>query len=259
MLGLESKALAPFKTLQGQIDQEDMTSFRVLRNLITCDWNLMLSSGFPMTTEPENAAGFGELITSQSTAQVPGDMRISALMELVVLVRRATRSAATSSGRHFSLKQMQKLNLEMDEWEERWAARLCGTPHQHNSLPFTSLRWCRLALNSAQLQALLSPEREHQGQQLRASLPLLQSLTVALNAALDTWLALTRTGSRTMWPDNQLDAKQRFDQEVWPDEAAVDRLKYSVDSTWISLTFAFAFLVLCYVRGVVDCRIVWFA
>lgn len=36
------------------------------------------------------------------------------------------------------------------------------------------------------------------------------------------------------------------------DVAALNRLSYAVDSTWISHTFAVTFLVLCYIRGTVD-------
>jgi hypothetical protein len=36
------------------------------------------------------------------------------------------------------------------------------------------------------------------------------------------------------------------------DSAAVKRLYFAVDSTWISQTFAVTFLVLCYVRGTID-------
>jgi hypothetical protein len=36
------------------------------------------------------------------------------------------------------------------------------------------------------------------------------------------------------------------------DAAALKRLYYAVDSTWISHTFAVTFLVLCYVKGIVD-------
>ena len=36
------------------------------------------------------------------------------------------------------------------------------------------------------------------------------------------------------------------------DGAALKRLYYAVDSTWISLTFSITFLVLCYVRGTID-------
>ena len=36
------------------------------------------------------------------------------------------------------------------------------------------------------------------------------------------------------------------------DIAAVRRLYYAVDPTWISYTFAVTFLALCYIRGVID-------
>lgn len=36
------------------------------------------------------------------------------------------------------------------------------------------------------------------------------------------------------------------------DTAAVRRLYYAVDPTWISYTFAVTFLALCYIRGVID-------
>jgi len=36
------------------------------------------------------------------------------------------------------------------------------------------------------------------------------------------------------------------------DEDALKRLYYAVDSTWITHTFAVVFLVLCFIRGVID-------
>ncbi|KAK3632733.1 hypothetical protein LTR56_016203 [Elasticomyces elasticus] len=252
ILGLETAAVAPFIASEADARTEDMSRLRVLQNLVTCDWNLMLSSGLPMSSDPGPVADVGRAFASQVAAQSPGDTRVTALVELVVLVRTATKASPDPSGRQLGISHLRKLNAEMDEWERKWIPHLCHTDFQHSSLPFTSLRWCRLALNSAQLTPLLSPTRRPDALPAPLTLPVLQSLEICLSAALHILLSLSDVGTELL---QQQAATQTLYQPSGPlkvANTATIRLGYAVDSAWISHTFAIAFLILCYIRGAVD-------
>jgi hypothetical protein len=219
----------------------------VLRNLVTCDCNLMLSSGLPMSLDPQMVSDASECFISHPSAQLPGDLRITALVELVVLIHRATKGCGQSSSRHLDSFHLTRLNTEMDKWERKWSSHLCQTESQHNRLPFNSLRWYRLALNSAPLGELLAATEDPGPIQVTQ----LQSLDISLKAATQILLSLSEKGWQ-LWTDER--------QTEWPsgpfmtDRCATAQLAYAVDSTWISLTFAIAFIIICYVRGIVDGR-----
>ena len=248
VLGLDNAAVAPFRATRPDAHLEDMVRLRVLQNLVTCDWNLMLSSGLPMSSEPGPLAEVGSVFAAQCLAQSPGDLRITALVELVVLVRQATRMSSEGSGRRLDTFHLRKLNTEIDDWERTWVPRLRNTEHQHSSLPFTSLRWCRLALNSAQLEPVLSSSRHVDSVSAPLTLPVLQSLEVCINAALHILTSLSEEGSWLL----QSQEPQKPQSHLRMDGDAVQRLAYAVDSTWISHTFAVAFLILCYIRGIIN-------
>ncbi|KAK5697999.1 hypothetical protein LTR97_006959 [Elasticomyces elasticus] len=252
VLGLETAAVAPFIASEADVRTEDMSRLRVLQNLVTCDWNLMLSSGLPMSSDPGPVADVGHAFAGQVAAQSPGDIRVTALVELVVLIRTATNASPDPSGRQLGMFHLRKLNAEMDEWERKWIPQLCHTDYQHSSLPFTSLRWCRLALNSAQLTPLLSPTRRPDTLSAPLTLPVLQSLEICLSAALHILLSLSEVGTELL---QQHAATQTLYQPSGPLKVAITatiRFGYAVDSAWISHTFAIAFLILCYIRGAVD-------
>jgi len=116
-LGLDRTAIAPFKGCASLILEDDVARFRVWRNLLTCDCNLMLSSGLPATLDPVPAAEVGRLICSLPAAQLPGDLRITALVELVVIVNRVAKSSGDHSGRHLDAYCLKKVNMDLDEWE----------------------------------------------------------------------------------------------------------------------------------------------
>ena len=116
-LGLDHTAISPFQGSVASITEEDIARFRVWRNLLTCDCNLMLSSGLPATLDPVPAAEVGQLISSLPAAQMPGDLRITALVELVVIVNRVAKSSGDHSGRHLDAYCLKKVNMDLDEWE----------------------------------------------------------------------------------------------------------------------------------------------
>ncbi|KAK8853365.1 hypothetical protein IAR55_004069 [Kwoniella newhampshirensis] len=292
-LGLDRLAVVPFQSANstpfgldhrqgdGQpitITESDMSRLRVWHNLITCDCNLMLTSGLPASLDPGPAVAIGKVFASHESAQQPGDLRVTALVELVGIAHRAIESntrvarGATGTGsgpgvgRVLEASCLRKANFELDEWEASWLGRLKDTAYQYNALPFTSVRWYRLSLNSAALGPLLSPvsatQSAHHTQQ-RNHLSSLQSLEVSLTAASQILFAHCKQASAYIWsldsqnpssfpPTDPIGSASTRDEGFAVDEEAVERLSYAVDYTWISLTFAVTFLILCYVRGTVD-------
>ncbi|ODN78876.1 hypothetical protein L202_04412 [Cryptococcus amylolentus CBS 6039] len=140
------------------ITPTDMARLRIWHNLITCDCNLMLTSGLPASLDPSSAVRVGRTFSEQQLAQLPEDKRVTALVELVGITHRAMMGREWDlGGRPLDLVSLKKINVEFDDWLNIWVHRLKDTPHQHNALPFTSVRWYRLSLNSASLGPLLSP------------------------------------------------------------------------------------------------------
>lgn len=243
-LGLERSVLAP---LQNEVlGDEDMSRFRVWINLVTCDCNLMLSSGLPASLDPRPTASVSRIIYARAGDAQPPDLRVTALIELAAIAYRALHCEP----RILDVALLKKANTEMDEWEAYWVQRLRVTPSQHIHLPFTSLRMYRLTINSTCLGPLLSSSSQASHQPLQ--LHLLKSLDICLTAAAQTILALADTGGTAVWCLQSQDATTFPPGPFEVDTEALDKIYYAVDSTWISHTFAVTFLALCYVRGVVD-------
>ena len=78
----------------------------------------MLTSGLPASLDPAPAAGVARAFGSHPAAQQPGDMRVTALVELVVIAHRAIRSSGDSSCRQLGAVSLRKANTELDEWEK---------------------------------------------------------------------------------------------------------------------------------------------
>ena len=111
-------------------------------------------------------------------------------------------------------------------------------------------QWYRLALNSASLGPLLSSSNRSQRQPLQVRR--LQSLEISLTAASQMLISLSTYGADHAWTLESQNIAS-FPENFFPaDVDALKRLYYAVDSTWISHTFAVTFIVLCYVKGIVD-------
>jgi hypothetical protein len=115
-LGLDKTAIAPFQGPAESITEGDISRLRVWLNLLTCDYNLMLTSGLPASLDPAPAAGVARVFGSHCAAQQPGDLRVTALLELVVIAHRANRSSGDFSGQLDGVC-LRKANTELDEWE----------------------------------------------------------------------------------------------------------------------------------------------
>ncbi|QGA17437.1 hypothetical protein EYB26_005108 [Talaromyces marneffei] len=250
LLGLDRAAIAPFHGPIDSITENDVSRLRVWYNLLNCDFNLMLISGLPASVDPAPSAQVAERFASSIYSKHPGDIRVSGLVELVSIVHRAMQSCVDMSGHQLSPSCLRKLNIDLEKWEQTWYMRLRNTESQHNQLPFNSVRSYRLALNSASLGPLLSPAAQKSQPTSRASQ--LQSLDISLSAAAQMLISLCSDGETYVWDLESQNAPSFPSRPFHVDVAAVRRLYYAVDPTWISYAFAVTFLTLCYIRGVID-------
>ena len=114
LMGLDRIALAPFQNRLADQSEDDLSRLRVWYNLTTCNFNLMLTSGFPASVNPAASAKVGRKFSSHPKAQIPGDLRVTGLVELVAIVH---RTCGEISGRQIHAEHLNKLNEEMDIWE----------------------------------------------------------------------------------------------------------------------------------------------
>lgn len=240
-LGLHQDAVESFAA-KGNVEH-----LRVWINLLTCDANLMLSSGLPASLNPEPVAAVARSFSSSSMSSQPDDTRAAALCELVAILKRAAKSSGKPNVRALDSFTLRQTNAEFDAWESSWSYVL-SEAIQHNQMPFTTLRAYRLAINSACLSSLLSPSRESS----QLSLHVLQALEVALGAATQTIFALSAQSSWKTWLGQTTSIAYLPTGPLVIDSEAVKSLSYSVDSSWINHSFAAIFLVFCFARGVVD-------
>jgi hypothetical protein len=250
VIDLEEHATSPFQQQDKSASIGDLDRLRVWNNLVTCHYNLMLNSRFDASVDPTPASSASKQMILHYAAQQPEDIRVAALVELSVIVYGAERSAGTLSRLPLDGTSLRRASTEFDDWERSWRPRLSGTDFQHNSMPFTSFRWYRLAMSSASLEPLLSvkePSSPRSTQLWR-----LQSLETSLTAASQMLIALSTSTPETVSNFDSQDSDSFPSGPFSVDLEACRRLSHAVDSTWISHTFAAAFLVLCYVRKVVD-------
>ena len=116
-LGLDRAAIGPFQEPGKSISEDDVSRLRVFYNLLTCDCNLMLTSGLPASLDPAAAASVARAFGSHRMAQQPGDLRVAALVELVAIAHRATGRCSDLPGRQLDAVCLRKANTDLDEWE----------------------------------------------------------------------------------------------------------------------------------------------
>ena len=117
LMGLERSAIAPF---QGPVEgpsKQDVSRLRVWYNLLTCNFNLMLTSGLPASVDPALSVQVAENFGSHNMTQYPGDLRVTGLIELIGVVYQAMCSCGDLSGRQLPAVGLQKLNSDLDAWE----------------------------------------------------------------------------------------------------------------------------------------------
>lgn len=243
--------MAPFSQAAIEnLTQQDFGRMRVWINLLTCDYHLMLSSGMPASLDPRAVNKIVRYFSAQDDALQPDDSRLAAVSELVGIIHRASKSSGDPSVRALDSASLKKANSEFDDWEVFWSPAL-GMRDSciYHKLPFTSLRWYRLAINSARLGSIISPSKSLQSVSLQ--LPMLQALDISLLSAAQIIFALSDQKHRT-WTIQPQSLASFPSGELAVDEGGLAGFRFAVDSSWIAHSFAAVFLVLCYLRGVID-------
>lgn len=118
LLGLEQSATSLFKTPNKVPSAEDVKRLRVWYNLLTCNFNLMLTSGLPASIDPSPSVQVAWRFVSHELMQSPGDLRVRGLVELVGIVHIAMSSCGDISGRQLQPDCLERLNIDLDDWEK---------------------------------------------------------------------------------------------------------------------------------------------
>jgi hypothetical protein len=117
LMGLELSATSPFRDLTKIPSEEDVNRIRVWHNLLTCNFNLMLTSGLPASIDPVLSVQVARNFAFHKITQYPADLRVAGLVELVGIVHLAMSSCGDLSGRKLQLCHLQGLNTDLNEWE----------------------------------------------------------------------------------------------------------------------------------------------
>ncbi|KAL1901811.1 hypothetical protein Sste5346_001514 [Sporothrix stenoceras] len=262
-LGLERRALLTNSTTSSTLLRESRTWL----NLVTYDCNLTLTSGLPSSINATRVESMAREFGQHRLAQFPGDGRYAALVELACILQRAREGADGRGGAEGALSSsspssitvgnidvLKRANMGFEDWQRHWLPKLRHTHMQHNQLPFTSLRWYQLALNSSALRRILSlgPSDDTTRQTAPLQVWVLGALETSLTAAAQILFSLSTGAAESVWSLSSQDPST-FPLGVFVvDPLARRSLDHAVDSIWVSHAFALIFLVLCYVRGQVD-------
>ncbi|RAO72892.1 uncharacterized protein BHQ10_008904 [Talaromyces amestolkiae] len=249
-LGLQDSPAAFSPERQASATVEDLARLRVWINLLTNDANLMLSSGLPASLNPEPVASVSQTFASHRDASQPEDMRVAALCELVAILKHAARSSGSPNVRALDAFSLRRANLEFDAWEVHWNQAL-GPELMHNQMPYTALRAYRLTVNSSCLSTLLARPNPESLSPGNVPLHSIEALDVSLTAACQTILALSAQATWETWSTHSSISSIPTGPFAI-DRTAVERISFSVDSSWVSHSFAAVFLVLCFARGAID-------
>jgi hypothetical protein len=117
LLGLEQSATSLFKDPSKIPSAEDANRLRVWYNLLTCNFNLMLTSGLPASIDPAPSVQVARNFVSSELMQSPADLRVRGLVELVEIVQLAMSSCGDISGRQLQPRCLERLNSDLDDWE----------------------------------------------------------------------------------------------------------------------------------------------
>ncbi|KAL5396094.1 hypothetical protein PMIN02_003456 [Paraphaeosphaeria minitans] len=249
--GLEQKVLSSFQddSSAAAATSEDMDTMRVWLNMVTYDCNLTLTSGMPASLDPRPMSMRAYRFCSHPAAQEPGDVRYASTVELACIIQNVRHQKDNITERSQVLAVIKEANVEFDSWQRRWFARLGNTKLQQIQMPFTSVRWYRLALTSSLLRAVLS---QTQSEMLPLPSWATQPMTVSLTAASQILLSVSKCSFESVLTLESL-ASSTFPEGILSLNPEARRsLHHAVDSTWISYTFAITFLVLCYLRNLID-------
>ncbi|KAG7799647.1 hypothetical protein KL944_004245 [Ogataea haglerorum] len=203
---------------------EDVRILRIMLNLVSLDYQTHLSTQLPMTIDPVPLVALARKFCSTASAET-NDHKLLGLCELTLALKHAT--------------DPKYVNFFLDEWVAEWT-NYPKAQLSMSEIPFTSMRWYRLSLNSAPLAGLCAgmpvPESEERA--------VLVALKRSVEAALDMFGLFLETPG---WEEPKVN------------HAFLSRFRCAIDSYWMTHAFAFILLCILYARGAVDetffCRI----
>ncbi|KAK4686971.1 hypothetical protein P7C73_g3149, partial [Tremellales sp. Uapishka_1] len=221
---------------------EDLSRIRIWLNLISIDRHLTMTAGLPASLEapPSHVVrAFGSHPAAQS-----GDIKLAGLSELIAIVQRASVACGDVSLRKLDAISLKMAIAELDDWERRWALILGAgaSPAFKQQMPFTAVRWYRLALNAIPIGAAL-------GEQPRdPAAPTPPALAAGVDAAFHLIWQYSSEAVSERPERNMSDDSSRFTMNF----TALSSFMFAVDSYWITHAYAAIFLVLVYDRGCID-------
>lgn len=115
IMGLDRTCPASFQARHA-VTEDDFSRFRVWVNLLSCDCLLMLTSGLPSSLDPVPTAEVVRVFSSHNS-QIPGDMRVTALLELVVVAHELNQTGAGLAAHQITAAPLDKANGKLDDWE----------------------------------------------------------------------------------------------------------------------------------------------
>jgi hypothetical protein len=117
LLGLEQSATSLFKDPTNIPSPEEVNKVRVWYNLLTCNFNLMLTSGLPASIDPTPSVKVAQNFVASELMHSSADLRVRGLVELVGIVHLAMTSCGDRSGRQLQPSCLEQLNIDLDDWE----------------------------------------------------------------------------------------------------------------------------------------------
>jgi hypothetical protein len=109
-LGLEKASSPPFEGLKG-----DRQSYKTWHNLLTCDANLMMTSGLPPSTYAASSARNLLSLEVHGLPQTADDVRVGALLQLAAIAQRTVQRANALP--EIDQQAIVRCNDGLDEWE----------------------------------------------------------------------------------------------------------------------------------------------
>ncbi|WVQ64057.1 uncharacterized protein L199_002216 [Kwoniella botswanensis] len=233
-----------------RLDEEKLQKMRVWLNLISVDRqypSLTLTAGLPATlVAPPTSVlrAFGSHPKAQS-----GDLKLAGLAELVAIVHRASISCGDVSLKKLDSITLSVANAELDSWEREWNAIFSGSgadPTFKQQMPFTALRWYRLALNALPIGVELGDIEKGT----------MSPTPAALKAGVDAAFRLLWQYSTDAVGERPERLTAMVDGSKYTmNFTALSSFMFAVDSYWITHAYAAVFLVLVYDRGCIDANL----
>lgn len=241
-MGLEHRVVQAFNG-EKHPQKEDFRLLRVTLNLLSLDYQFMLSSRSPVTMDPTAIVSIARQFLLHENSDIE-DIKLIALGELAMILH----YAFDKTGRLGTLDwaSLRQLNCRFDEWETNWKTMLamnmpCDV--DLSQIPFTSLRWYRIALNMLPIPRLLSLDLSP-----NVSDQAMECLNQCMTSSAEMLSCFLVDGN-----GKQLD---RAEFKNWANyhinEELANSFQFSIDSYWISHAFSLTFLCFLYQKGIMN-------